>query len=432
MPRALHRLDAETISTPEDLRDVIEAMRPSLADDALLVVGPFARVGGDLQEMVRRARARDDTYRSLLDGLGRRHLAMLDALPAEAQSQALRAQIQDDTRDLADTCHALRSGGDTEVAQALALSCGAVWSSRLVAACLAARGVDARWRDPHEVLRAGAPDAQRAEPDDAQLAPWRGAAEGCTVVPGGRALDARGAPMRLHPDALDRSAALLATLLPARSVTLWHRDARAPGGLTLAEASALADVDPSLGAPAVWAAALDDGRPVAYRGFTGAPPDALLREAAGPRPARLRVRRDLTLIAVTGTSLHELPHAARALAQCLRDADAPPSMITLAAPGEPLTALVPAGRADAAVERVRRSFLWEDRARHAQDVRRADDIALFRLVGSWSPGAVYGAVARAGGEVVASAQPALGVSLSLVLRAPDLAAVEASVLAAAP
>ena len=37
---------------------------------------------------------------------------------------------------------------------------------------------------------------------------------------------------------------------------------------------------------------------------------------------------------------------------------------------------------------------------------------------------------RAGGEVVASVQPALGVSLSLVVRAPDLGAVEASVRSA--
>lgn len=435
MSRALHRLDADTVDTPEDLHDVIDAIGPAVAVDALLVVGPFARVGSDLHEMVRRARARDDTYRSLLDALGRRHLAMLDALPAAAQTPTLTAQIQDDTRDLADTCHALRSGGDTDVARALALSCGALWSSRIVAAHLRARGVEARWRDPHEVLRVGAPDALRAAPADALAAPWREADEGCTVVPGGRALDTREAPVHLHPDGLDRSAALLAVLLPARSVTLWHRDAPARTDLSLAEASALADVDPALGAPALWAAALDAGIPVAYRNLTADPPAALRREAPGPRPRRLRVRRDLSLIVVIGTALHEFPHAARAMAQCLRDADAPPTLLMLATPGEPLAALVAADRADAAVDRLRRSFLWEDHARHAQDVRRIDDVALFRLLGLRAHADLYVAIARAGGEVVAVAQAPLGVSLSLVLRATDLDALEASIrdaLGAAP
>jgi hypothetical protein len=87
-------------------------------------------------------------------------------------------------------------------------------------------------------------------------------------------------------------------------------------------------------------------------------------------------------------------------------------------------------RADAAAERIRKSFLWEDRARHAQDVRRDDDVALFRLAGRRDVAALHEAVARAGGEVVASVQPALGVSLSLVVRAPDLGAVEASVRSA--
>lgn len=428
MSRALHRLDADTIATPEDLHDVIDAIGPALAVDALLVVGPFAHVARDLQEMVRRARAHDDTYRSILDALGRRHLAMLDALPAAAQTTpALTAQIQDDIRDIADTCHAMRSGGDTDVARALALSGGALWSSRIVTACLRARGVEARWRDPQEVLRVAAPDALRAAPDDALVAPWREADEGCTVVPGGRALDAREAPVHLHPDGLDRSAALLAALLPAREVILWHRDAPSRTDFSLAEASALADVDPALGAPAVWATALDAGIPVAYRNLTADPPAALLREAPDPRPRRLRVRRDLGLIVVTGTALHELPHAARTLAQCLRDADAPPTLLMLAAPGEPFAALVAAERADAAVDRLRRSFLWEDHARHAQDVRRVDNVALFRLVGLRAPADLYVAIARAGGEVVAAAQTPLGVSLSLVLRATDLDALEAAI-----
>jgi hypothetical protein len=232
--------------------------------------------------------------------------------------------------------------------------------------------------------------------------------------------------VHLHPDGLDRSASLLGALLAARSVTLWHRDASREE-LTLAEAAAFADVDPSLGAPALWGPAIDAGVGVEYRGFVGAPPAGLRRAAPDPRPARLRVRRDLTLLVVTGAFLHELPHAARTLAQCLRDADAPPSMLTVAAPGEPLTALIRSQRADAAFERVRKAFLWEDRALHAQEVLRFDDLALFRLIGARAPGEPYRAIARAGGEVITAAQPALGVSLSLAVRSPDLDAVEASV-----
>lgn len=426
MPRALHRLDASTILSGDDLRDALAAMSPAVADDALLVVGPFARVERDLLEVVDRARARDDTYRSILDGLGRRHLALADALPDAARTPALVSQLQEDTRDLADTCHALRSGGDGEVARALALSCGALWASRLVEAGLRARGVDVRWRDPAEVLRVGSPDARQAASDDDALAPWRDAAERCTVAPGGRAADEHGAPVHLRPDGLDRGAALLGALLVARSVTLWHRDASREE-LTLAEAGALADVDPALGAPALWAPAIDAGASVGYRGFTDNLPAGLLRDAPGPRPARLRTRRGLTLVVVTGAFLHEIPHAARTLAQCLRDADAPPSMLAAAAPGEPLAALIRSERAGAAVERIRKAFLWEDRAFHAQEVHRVDDVALLRLVGARAPGEPYRAIARAGGEVVMAAQPPLGVSLSLAVRAPDLDAVEASV-----
>ncbi len=426
MPRALHRLDASTILTADDLRDALDAIHLAVADDALLVVGPFARVERDLLELVDRARARDDTYRSILDGLGRRHRALLDALPAGARTPAVVTQLQEDTRDLADTCHALRSGGDGEVARALALSCGSLWASRLVEAGLRARGVDARWRDPAEVLRVGSPDARQVIDDAASLAPWRDATERCTVAPGGRAVDEPGAPVRLHPDGLDRSASLLGALLVSPSVTLWHRDASREE-LTLAEAGALADVDPALGAPALWAPAIDAGVGVAYRGFAGAPPTSLLRAAPDPRPARLRVRRGLTLVVVTGAFLHELPHAARTLAQCLRDADAPPSMLTVGAPGEPLAALIRSERANAAFERVRKAFLWEDRSLHAQEVLRVDDLTLFRLIGARAPGEPYRAIASAGGEVVTAAQPALGVSLSLAVRAPDPDAVEASV-----
>lgn len=42
MPRALHRLDASTIRTADDLRDALDAIHIAVADDALLVVDHVA------------------------------------------------------------------------------------------------------------------------------------------------------------------------------------------------------------------------------------------------------------------------------------------------------------------------------------------------------------------------------------------------------
>lgn len=431
MPSVLHRLDPSTVTAAADLRCAVDAIRGSLAGPSILVVGPFAGVQAELAEVVRRARARDDTYRSLLDALGRRHRSLAEAALPAARSSPLLAQLQDDTRDLADTCHALRSGGESGAARALALSCGALWSSRIVVALLDEAGLDARWRDASDVLRVGAPDARRADPDAAAVAAWRESPEGCTVVPGGRAIDAHESPIHLHPASLDRSAALLATLLSAREVTLWHRDAPALAGLSLAEASALADADPALGAPSAWADVLAAGIPVTLRGFTSLAGTPLSAGASAARALHLRWRRDVTLIVVAGDALAEFPQGLRMLAQCLLDADAPAVLAGLGAPGEPLTVLVPRARADAAVERLRKAFLWEDRARHAQAVHRHDDVVLLRAAGPTAGPAVlaalYAAVARSRAEVLAAAQPGGGVSLSLVLRAPDLDALEASV-----
>jgi aspartokinase/homoserine dehydrogenase 1 len=431
MPSVLHRLDPSTVTAAADLRCAVDAIRGSLAGPSILVVGPFAGVQDELAEVVRRARARDDTYRSLLDALGRRHRSLAEAALPAARSSPLRAQLQDDTRDLADICHALRSGGESGAARALALSCGALWSSRIVVALLDEAGLDARWRDASDVLRVGAPDARRADPAAAAVAAWRESPEGCTVVPGGRAIDAHESPIHLHPASLDRSAALLATLLSAREVTLWHRDAPAIAGLSLAEASALADADPALGAPSAWADVLAAGIPVTLRGFTSLAGTPLSAGASAARALHLRWRRDVTLIVVAGDALAEFPQGLRMLAQCLLDADAPAVLAGLGAPGEPLTVLVPRARADAAVERLRKAFLWEDRARHAQAVHRHDDVVLLRAAGPTAGPAVlaalYAAVARSRAEVLAAAQPGGGVSLSLVLRAPDLDALEASV-----
>lgn len=366
------------------LRAAVDATRER-SRPTLVVIGAHTALRGALAGVVARAQARDDRYRDTLDALGREWCAALRGWLPPSIAAELRARVDDDVKDLADACHAIRggAGGDTPAARALVHGAGAYWTSQALAAMLNAEGIDARWLDARDLLRASdaaAPTLEVEDPTDALTGP-------CVVLPGGVAQNLEGEPMTLSAGGDARAAVALGAHVGARAIELWAHggaaysadpsrvaEAHALSTLSAGEARALAGLSTTSWHPPAWTEAIARAIELTLRDVDDPahPGTSLTASSSARGVVAVRLREGLCLLRTEGDGLASLTQPLLPTLTALRYASATAEMALHVGAGDAPAVLVPRDRADAAATRAEHSWRWEDRGRHVQRVTRQE------------------------------------------------------------
>jgi aspartate kinase len=196
-----------------------------VAERPLVVVSALAKVTDQLVKLAESVRAGDAGVVDVtLDGLLDRHDAVARALPG---GDAALPALQEDVATLRERLHRARGRALTPAERDFLHGQGELWSSRLVAAALAAIGVPADWVDARSVIvtddrfgRATPVTASIRDRAEVELAPLLAAGR-VPVTQGFIGATAGGVPTTLGRGGSDFTAALLGAALDARLVEIW-------------------------------------------------------------------------------------------------------------------------------------------------------------------------------------------------------------------
>lgn len=199
------------------IRRLVEIVRSRVPEQPLVVVSALAGVTNEL------LRLGDTADAAQLDAILSRHRDI--ALELDLNSQAIEGCAKEAREILA--ALAQPAGRSPAELADLVTSCGELWSSRLVAAALAAAGVPSTWFDVREAMLTDV-SFGRADPDTAALRTRSGRllrpqleAGRVVVTQGFIGATADGRPTTLGRGGSDYSASLLGAALGAARVEIW-------------------------------------------------------------------------------------------------------------------------------------------------------------------------------------------------------------------
>ena len=222
----VHKFGGTSLKDAGRIRRVADIV-DSLEDDRSgVVVSAMAGVTDELVDALDAARNRDRRYRDVLDELRRRHLDVLQQLIDEPAATSTASAIKDDFRDIEDVLRAVwLLGRASETARELVTGYGELWSARILAGLLAARGNSVDWLDARDVLVA---DREQLGPvidwetSRSNLDGWlRSRTPDILVITGFVASTSDGIPTTLGRNGSDFSASIFGSLLGAAAVHIW-------------------------------------------------------------------------------------------------------------------------------------------------------------------------------------------------------------------
>ncbi|HEU4457088.1 MAG TPA: hypothetical protein VFR81_28730, partial [Longimicrobium sp.] len=149
----VHKFGGTSVAGAERYRAVADIVLGRPEAHAAVVVSAMSGVTDALMRAVELAGRRDDAYQREVAALRERHLRTIAELLPGAEGDEVRAALECDLADVHDVLRAaaiLRHAppGAADMVAGL----GEVWSARLLAAHLCARGASAAWMDAREVL----------------------------------------------------------------------------------------------------------------------------------------------------------------------------------------------------------------------------------------------------------------------------------------
>ena len=191
-------------------------------DRTILVCSAVSRCTDTLIEIGHRAARRDDSYRALIDGLERRHGAIVEALlSAERQAEAFQ-QTQSLFASLRSIAQGVCLVGELSPASLDAIeSFGELLSTRILAIRFAETGLPVKWLDARELIRTERVGGRSVVVPDETAGRIVAAIErypmtSLFIVPGFIASDREGRTTTLGRGGSDYTAALLAVGVKAR------------------------------------------------------------------------------------------------------------------------------------------------------------------------------------------------------------------------
>jgi aspartokinase/homoserine dehydrogenase 1 len=449
-PTVVHKFGGTSLADAARVRRVAEIIAARPESRRIVVVSAMSGVTNTLVRAVELAGARDpDGYRRLLVDLERKHRDAFADLVPPAMARELENAIDKDLADIRDVLHAttLLRRHSRETLD-LVSGYGEIWSARMLAAHLVARGHPTVWIDAREILTAFWQDAtpEIDWPSSRQrLERWSAMhpdAPPTLVVTGFIASTADGVATTLGRNGSDFSASIFAALFDAGEIHIWtdvdgvmSADPRlVPEALTLDEMSydeamELAYFGAKVIHPSTMAPAVQRGLPIFIRN-TFRPELPGTRIHAGPSSGfavkGLAMVESIALLNLEGTGMIGVPGTAQRLFGALRDEGISVVMISQGSSEHSICFAVPQATADRARAAVERAFFAEQHHGQIQRVEVASGCGILAVVGdgmAGNPGIAakfFSALGKARVNIRAIAQGSSERNISVVVDGSDM------------
>jgi len=450
----VHKFGGAALADAAAMRKVATILAGDAASQRVVVASAMLGVTDQLLDTAHRAAA-GEQERVAIDGVRDRHLATVRSLSlVGADDAALQAKIAETFEELHRSFVEIARRGELTPAMSDAfISQGDRTAARILAAALTAGGIPAEFVEATDVVRAEGPhgnaspnieDTARAADDVLRPIIDRGVVP---VVPGFVGRSPAGEVVTLGRGGSDLTATLLGRVLGARDVILWKDvpglltadprvvpDARLIPVLHVREASELAYYGAKVLHPRSLIA-LQAGTRLIIRPY--ADPTAHGTEIVVERerkPTAGRARRpvkaltaiaDQTLLTIAGNGMVGVPGVAARAFGALERAGVSVSLISQASSEHSICMGIPTIAANAAAAALREAFAPELARREIDAIEVRPDLATIAVVGlgmAGSPGVaarLFGALADEGVNIVAIAQGASELNISLVVEGRD-------------
>ncbi|NPA27212.1 MAG: aspartate kinase, partial [Chloroflexi bacterium] len=439
-----------SVGTPEAMAQVVEivdqAQRTWQPAGVVVVTSALAGVTDRLLAGVQAAaRGEHDAVPQARAWLAERHRAMLEALIPPMERPALWGQIETLLETFAQLGWAMTVLGEaTPRALDAVASLGERMSAPILAAALRARGLPATMVDARELLVTDAhfgaahpliePSRERIQ---TRLRPLLEQGH-VVVVPGFIAATEDGITTTLGRGGSDYSAALLGALLPAEEVWIWTDvdgvmsadprlvpDAHTIPELSYREVAELAYFGAKVLHPKTIRPVVEANIPLRVRNtFHPESPGTLIRREREAVPGQIKaltVIWDLSMVTVEGRGMLGVPGVAARTFAAVASTDTSVLMITQASSEQSISFIIPRGRGPQVKAALEETFARELARQDIDRIHILSPVAIVTVVGEGmreTPGVagrIFGALGRAGINVIAIAQGASEVALSLVV-----------------
>jgi len=453
-PITVHKFGGAALADASAMRNVAGILASDAASQKVVVASAMLGVTDRLLDIAHRASAGEQEP-AAIDALRDRHMATAKSLGLAGPDNAtLQQTIAETFAELHQLFVEIAQRGELTPAITDAfLSHGDRIAARILAAALTVGGIRAEFVEATDVVRAEGPygnaspnieDTARAADDvlrpiiDRSVVP---------VVPGFVGRSPRGDTVTLGRGGSDLTATLLGRVLGARDVILWKDvpglltadprvvpDARLIPVLHVREASELAYYGAKVLHPRSLIA-LQAGTRLIIRPY--ADPTAHGTEIVVERerkPTAGRARRpvkaltaiaDQTLLTIAGNGMVGVPGVAARAFGALERAGVSVSLISQASSEHSICMGIPTIAANAAAAALREAFAPELARREIDAIEVRPDLATIAIVGlgmAGTPGVaarLFGALADEGVNIVAIAQGASELNISLVVEGHD-------------
>ena len=445
----VHKFGGSSVANADCFRRVAAILEQDPHERLGVVLSACRGVTDQLLGLVASAERRDEAAcREGLAALDARHAGIAGELlgpeAAAAYNQQLRAELED-IRGILHTVALIRAAGDN--VRDLVSGFGEIWSTRLFAAFLEARGqrTPVRWIDARKVLTVEwgplGPvvqwEASRARAD----AEIDRDSPATLVITGFIASDPRGLQTTLGRNGSDFSASIFAALLDAQEIVIWTDvdgvlsadprrvpDAKVIDSLSYNEAMELAYFGAKVIHPQTMAPAVEREIPIWIRN-TFAPEKAGTVICARPEGAvavkGITSIENVALVNLEGAGMIGVPGTAHRLFGALREEDISVILISQGSSEHSICFAIPEAQAPLADQVVRRAFATELREGQIHSVEISRGCAIIAVVGDGMAGShgvsamVFGALGKAAVNIRAIAQGASERNISAVIDGRD-------------
>ena len=439
----VHKFGGTSVASGERYGAVADIVAARPEARRAVVVSAMSGVTDALVRAVAQAGARDGGYRDELATVRERHLCTARELLPGPDGEEVLAALERDLADVDDVLraawivrHAPRGAAD------LVTGLGEVWSARLLAAYLGARGEDAAWLDARLVLVAE-PGEHSArvewEASRQRLEAWiarRGGLPRTLVITGFIASTAAGVPATLGRNGSDFSASIFGALLGADEIHIWTDvdgvmsanprlvpEALVLESLSYREAMELAHFGAKVVHPETMGPAVERGIPIYIRNtFRPEAPGTRIDPDGGKRMIKgISTVEGVALVNLEGTGMRDLPGLGVRLFGALREAGVTALMVSQGSSQHSVCFAVPAASAEAARVALETAFFAERHQGQIQTLEVDADCCILAVVGDGMAGhpgvaaGVFGALGKAGINIRAIAQGSSERNISVVV-----------------
>jgi len=445
----VHKFGGSSVADAACFERVADIVESDDRDRVAVVLSACKGVTDMLLGLVSSAERRDEAAcRDGLGALAARHEGLAATLLPEAECATYVERLRADLRDIEGILHTvalIRAAADN--VRDLVAGFGEIWSTRLFAACLAARGhrSGVEWVDAREILVVEwgpLGPAVQWEPTRAGAARLlAGDTPRTLVVTGFIASDPQGLQTTLGRNGSDFSASIFAALLDAVEIVIWTDvdgvlsadprrvpDAKVIDSLSYNEAMELAYFGAKVIHPQTMAPAVEREIPIWIRNTFAAGQAGTLICAHPESPLAVKGITsidDVALVNLEGAGMIGVPGTAHRLFGALRDEDISVILISQGSSEHSICFAIPQSQAALAERVVRRAFAMELREGQIQSVELSRDCAIVAVVGDGMAGThgvsakVFGALGKAAVNIRAIAQGASERNISAVIDGRD-------------